>query len=100
MKGCGDIGLALVFHIFFQIMVSQIFLNLFVAIIIDTFFGQSEIESMPASELTIQAFVRIWSEFDTEATKFLPTHDLPALFEAIVNDMEASRLVADAEKYK
>jgi hypothetical protein len=47
--------------------VSQVFLNLFIAIIVDTFFGQNEKENMPATELTIAAFVKIWSEFDPTA---------------------------------
>ena len=37
-KGCGT-GFAIAFHLLFQIIVSQVFLNLFIAIIIDTFFG-------------------------------------------------------------
>lgn len=37
-KGCGT-GFAIVFHLLFQIIVSQVFLNLFIAIIIDAFFG-------------------------------------------------------------
>ena len=37
-KGCGN-GFAVVFHILFQVIVSQVFLNLFIAIIIDAFFG-------------------------------------------------------------
>ena len=37
-KGCGT-GFSIVFHLLFQIIVSQVFLNLFIAIIIDTFFG-------------------------------------------------------------
>ena len=45
-KGCGT-GLSLAFHLLFQIIVSQVFLNLFIAIIIDAFFGQSDLASMP-----------------------------------------------------
>lgn len=37
-KGCGS-GFAIIFHLLFQIIVSQVFLNLFIAIIIDAFFG-------------------------------------------------------------
>ena len=37
-KGCGT-GFSIAFHLLFQIVVSQVFLNLFIAIIIDTFFG-------------------------------------------------------------
>lgn len=39
-KGCGN-SFAIAFHLLFQIIVSQVFLNLFIAIIIDAFFGQS-----------------------------------------------------------
>ena len=41
-KGCGT-GFAVYFHILFQVIVSQVFLNLFIAIIIDAFFGQTDL---------------------------------------------------------
>jgi len=37
-KGCGS-SFAIMFHLLYQIIVSQVFLNLFIAIIIDSFFG-------------------------------------------------------------
>lgn len=37
-KGCGN-PFAVAFHLLFQVIVSQVFLNLFIAIIIDAFFG-------------------------------------------------------------
>ena len=76
IRGCGDIGMSVAFHIFYQIMVSQIFLNLFIAIIIDSFFGRSEIESLPAQDVSFLSYVNCWSEFDPEATKFINTNQL------------------------
>lgn len=46
-KGCGKKEIAVGFHIFFQIMVSQIFLNLFIAIIVDSFIGQTDAFNLP-----------------------------------------------------
>lgn len=39
-KGCGT-GFAIAFHLLFQVIVSQVFLNLFIAIILEAFFGQA-----------------------------------------------------------
>jgi len=47
--------------------VSQVFLNLFIAIIIDAFFGQTDLGSMPIKEKTIEDYKKIWSDFDKEA---------------------------------
>jgi len=54
-KGCGT-GFAVAFHLLFQVIVSQVFLNLFIAIIIDAFFGQSGLADMPVKEKTIEDF--------------------------------------------
>ena len=44
-KGCGS-DFAIAFHLLFQIIVSQVFLNLFIAIILEAFFGQSTSSSL------------------------------------------------------
>ena len=48
-RGCGT-GFAIVFHLLFQVVVSQVFLNLFIAIIIDAFFGQTDMANLPVKE--------------------------------------------------
>ena len=44
---CGNPVLVYVFFVSFQVVCMQVFLNLFVAIIIDAFIGQAEMHDMP-----------------------------------------------------
>ena len=54
-RGCGT-GAAIIFHLLFQVIVSQVFLNLFIAIIIDAFVGQTDLANMPVKEKSIEDF--------------------------------------------
>ena len=66
-RGCGS-GFAIIFHLLFQIIVSQVFLNLFIAIIIDAFFGQNDLANMPVKESVIEDYRNLWSKYDKLAT--------------------------------
>lgn len=55
-QGCGDDLSAISFHLVFQIVITQIFVNLFIAIIIDAFMGVSETYTLPVSQLAVQDF--------------------------------------------
>ena len=46
---CGSPAVAFGYHMSFQIIVSQVFLNIFIAIIIDSFAGQSEAFNLPVT---------------------------------------------------
>ena len=74
-KGCGN-SFAIAFHLLFQIIVSQVFLNLFIAIIIDAFFGQTDLAAMPVKEKSLEDYQRIWSKFDRDATGFIKVSEL------------------------
>jgi len=63
--------------------VSQVFLNLFIAIIIDAFFGQTDLGSMPIKEKTIEDYKKIWSDFDKEASGMIPIKELENLILAL-----------------
>ena len=64
-KGCGT-GFAIAFHLLFQIIVSQVFLNLFIAIIIEAFFGQASSGDLmdKFSDRTIDGYKRGWADYD------------------------------------
>lgn len=81
-KGCGN-GFAIAFHLLFQVIVSQVFLNLFIAIIIDAFFGQTDLAAMPVKEKSIEDYQRIWSKFDRDATGFIKVSDLGRLLQEL-----------------
>lgn len=55
-RGCGPTYITFSFHILYQVIVSQIFLNLFIAIIIDSFFGQNDIANLPVHDRAIETF--------------------------------------------
>jgi len=77
-KGCGT-SFATTFHLLFQVLVSQVFLNLFIAIIIDAFFGQTDIANIPVKEENIKGFQNIWSKYDHLATQIISIKDLQRL---------------------
>ena len=74
-RGCGT-GFAIIFHLLFQVIVSQVFLNLFIAIIIDAFFGQTDLAAMPVKEKSMEDYQRIWSKYDRDATGLIKVSEL------------------------
>ena len=71
-NGCGFPFLAKCYFIAFQLIVSQIFLNLFIAIVIDAFSHKSEEMALPVHSMDIFYFGEVWSKFDPNATGFIP----------------------------
>ena len=63
VNGCGN-SFAFPFFISFQLIVTFIFLNLFIAIILEGFAQSVEAEKMKVSEATATTFKSVWSEFD------------------------------------
>ena len=61
---CGSPFLAYVFFVAFHILVFQVFINLFIAIIIDTFLGQTDHFKLPVQKYSLYEFVQIWSKYD------------------------------------
>lgn len=60
----------------FTLIVSQIFLNLFIAIIIDSFLNQSDAFSLPVTQNDIDEFIEVWAAFDPDAKGFIESHEL------------------------
>lgn len=77
-KGCGT-GFAIAFHLLFQVIVSQVFLNLFIAIIIDAFFGNTSLSGMPVKQKSIDDFVNLWRKYDKTAEGYITIADLELL---------------------
>ena len=63
-----------VFFVLFQILVTQVFINLFMAIIIDAFLGETDHFKLPIQPYALYEFQKIWSEYDPEATGFISVH--------------------------
>lgn len=79
-NGCGQPTFAIIYFLSFQIIVSQIFLNLFIAIIIDSFIIQSEAMNMPITPNDIETFVHCWKKYDQNAKGYIMAHQLEELF--------------------
>ena len=59
-NGCGMPKTAKVYFISFQIIVSQVFLNLFIAIVVDTFIFMKNSFDLPITQKDIDTFVDLW----------------------------------------
>lgn len=75
LTGCGAPH-AFPFFISFTLFVTFVFLNLFIAVILEGFGESGEEESMRLSEEHFRAFADKWSEFDPKATCFIKTAQL------------------------
>lgn len=73
---CGSPFVAYFYFYSFTVIVSQIFLNLFIAIIIDSFLGQSDAFSLPVTQLDIDEFREVWKEFDHDALGYISSKKL------------------------
>ena len=102
-NGCGSPFFSFFFFLTFQVLVSQIFVNLFIAIIIDAFLGQSDQFKLPVSVYSVYEFTNLWANYDPEATGFISIDDL----ESFIIDLAESegrqlvifhkRVLADAD---
>ena len=94
---CGSPLLSYTYFVIFSI-VFQIFLNLFIAIIIDVFLGQSEQEKIAIQKYSLQEFVNIWSIYDPDATGFIKISDLENFIVDLTKKSESKKLVILADK--
>lgn len=74
-------------------MITQIFLNLFIAIIVDAFMGVSEKFQLPVTQEALIEFSDFWSKFDPKATGFIKIEKLDELLVDIANSHYASELL-------
>ena len=95
-RGCGNRREAFYFFYIFQILLSQIYLNLIIAIIVDGFSGASEADKLPVNEDFIGDFEMCWSKYDPEATYFISIEDL----DYVLIDLAKSENCSDLFMYK
>jgi len=69
--GCGSAFLAYVFFISYMLMITLIFLNLFVAIILNGYFDTRNEDSHMLNQDVLEMFRETWSHFDPDATGFI-----------------------------
>ena len=57
-----------------MVIVSFVFLNLFVAIILESFNTSQDEEDLKINQTTLDVFTQIWSKFDKKGSGFI-SHD-------------------------
>ena len=67
-----------------MLIVTMIFLNLFIAVILQGFQDTSEAESLTVKESTVESFREVWSEFDESGEGFIPTSILSTVILRLV----------------
>ena len=91
--GCGKLQLSYLIHLSFQVFVSQIFLNLFTAIFIDGFVLQSQVDDLPVTHETVNAFIDEWVKLDHRGTSYISMKDLPKLLSALANNAKGQEML-------
>lgn len=74
--GCGAGIPGLIYCLSFFLFVNLIFLNLFIAIVLQGFADTMEKEQRLFNQDILGQFSEIWSEFDPDATSFIPIASL------------------------
>ena len=73
--GCGSVTAAL-FYQSYTVIVTQIFLNLFIAIVINSFLNQNEEAKLPVTTDEINVFIEEWNKFDIEGIGSMECHHI------------------------
>ena len=73
-------------------------MNLFIAIIIDAFLGQSDQFKLPIQPYALYDFISLWAQYDPKATGFISICNLESFIIDLANSGEASGLVIFKEK--
>lgn len=82
--GCGNPAKAYPFFISFMVVVSFIFLNLFIAIILESFNTTQDEQGLQVSSDTLEKFNKFWSKFDPKGRGFIPVWQFPKLINLIL----------------
>lgn len=93
--GCGSKWQALIFFPVFMIMVSFIFLNLFIAVILESFDTSKDEEGLQVGGDTISKFNEFWShdKFDPKGTKFIPINGFHQFLMMIIDEEIRQRIL-------
>ena len=97
IQGCGDRLLATIYFLSFMLIVSFIFLNLFIAIILESFISSKDEEGLQIGEETINKFKEFWSDdrFDPKGTKFISIAEFPEFLKMIIDEEIRMRILYD-----
>lgn len=76
---CGSKVTAQAYFVSFQIIGSFVFLNMFIAIILEGFEKVQQEEKMRITDQTLEIFTECWSKYDPHGTRLIKINDLKEL---------------------
>ena len=82
-NACGS-TVAYFYFISFMLIVSLVFLNLFIAIILEGFFNTTQADQMRIGEMAIDEFKDVWKEFDPDGTGYIDTNKMNECIKVLV----------------
>ena len=85
ITGCGS-GSAYVYFMSFTLLVTFVFLNLFIAVILEGF-GDTDDDEMMLSEADFRDFVTMWEKYDPDADCMMKTTDLVSFIQELREPM-------------
>ncbi len=85
-NGCGNYWTSMIFFCSYQLLVTFIILNLFIAIILEGFSDIAEDTSLRIDDFMLAKYVKVWKKYDPEATSFISVKN----FEEFVIDLIAT----------
>lgn len=97
IMGCGNRLYATGYFLSFMLIVSFIFLNLFIAIILESFASSMDEEGLQIGEATINKFKDFWSDdrFDPKGTKFISINEFPVFLRMVIDEEIKMKIIYD-----
>jgi len=83
---CGSTVIAILFFVSFMLIGSFVFLNLFIAVIIEKWFESVQSpdrDSVSVTKADLESFVDAWGRLAPEGGLYIPTHKLPQLLRTV-----------------
>jgi len=78
-NGCGSWATSTMFFISFIVLISFIFVNMFIAIILEGFDNSAKDQNMQINEEVIDRYIEAWSKYDLKGTGLIPVDKLDML---------------------
>ena len=86
INGCGS-STAFPFFTSFTLFVTFVFLNLFIAVILEGFSESGDEAEAKVTDEHLQQFYEMWEEYDPNMTRFIRTQDMEALMQRLEEPM-------------
>jgi len=82
---CGNTAMAIIYFVSFMLVGSFVFINLFIAVIIEKHFDNLEnsVGDVAVSEADAEQFVAAWSRLSPTGHSYMPTELLPQLLQSV-----------------